>query len=362
MLSEGATVRGTYTVERLLGEGAFAEVYRVRHRFLGRQAMKVFRAPQMSLEETEELLAEPCLLSRIGHPNIVRVFEANLMDEHLGQRAYFTMEYVPGGTLHDFWQAHGAQLVPVTDALNIARQVCAGVAVAHAQDPPIVHRDIKPQNILIGYDEAGLRVRVSDFGLAKKVNPLTLLASARGTRAFKPPEFLSNVDSPESDVWAIGSTLYLLLTDRLPFPFDDKLPLSDASIWSQPLVPPSHYNALVNAKLDAILEHALQVKPAERYPNASAMLDALEGLTPDDLHTDIEATVATIVSPTPRDDTSAIDGSEVTNIVREAIRLSREVGRLGEAADYLEQTLNRWPSLRAEYEQLLRLWRRGITM
>ncbi|MDP2950556.1 MAG: serine/threonine-protein kinase [Chloroflexota bacterium] len=362
MIDEGTIIRGTYTVERLLGEGAFAEVYRVRHRFLGRQAMKVFRSQEMSLEETEELLAEPCLLSRIGHPNIVRVFEANLMDEELSSRAYFTMEYVAGGTLHDFWQAHAAEFVPLDVAIDVVRQVCRGVAVAHSQSPPIVHRDIKPHNILIGYDESGLRVRVSDFGLAKKVNPLTLLASARGTRAFKPPEFLSNVDSPAGDVWAIGSTLYMLLTDRLPFPAAGELAPSDTSIWKQPMIPASRLNTLVDAKLDAILQRALALRLADRFPDAAAMLDALETWRPAKQQAKGGCDADSMTSTTSKGDARSADHSEAAQMIGEAIRLSRQAGRLTEAADYLEQTINRQPSLRPEYEPLLRLWRRDVTM
>jgi serine/threonine protein kinase len=67
------------------------------------------------------------------------------------------------------------------------KQVCRGMALAHAEDPPIIHRDIKPHNILVGYEADGLRARISDFGLAKTVNPLTLLATAAGTLTFKPP-------------------------------------------------------------------------------------------------------------------------------------------------------------------------------
>ena len=78
LLVEGQKLRGTYEVERYLGEGAFAEVYRVRHRFLGRQAMKVFKMTGMSLQETEAMLDEAILLSRLGHPNIVRVFDEKM--------------------------------------------------------------------------------------------------------------------------------------------------------------------------------------------------------------------------------------------------------------------------------------------
>src|SRR5205823_7931133 len=84
LLEEGQTVRDTYEVERFLGGGAFAEVYRVKHRFLGRQAMKVFKRVGMNLEEIHEMLGEAILLSRIGHPNIVRVFDANVLEAAQG--------------------------------------------------------------------------------------------------------------------------------------------------------------------------------------------------------------------------------------------------------------------------------------
>ena len=98
------------------------------------------------------------------------------------------MENVSGGSLEKFWQSHGRQFIPVETAIDLTKQVCRGIAQAHRENPPIIHRDIKPQNILVGYEADGLRARVSDFGLAKKVNPLTLLATAAGTLAFKPPE------------------------------------------------------------------------------------------------------------------------------------------------------------------------------
>ena len=107
LLESGMTIRDTYEVERLLGEGAFAEVYRVRHRFLGRQAMKVLKQEVGSAEELVEMLGEAILLSGFEHPNIVRVFDANVLDTKQGTRGYFTMEYIPGGTLDKFWASFG---------------------------------------------------------------------------------------------------------------------------------------------------------------------------------------------------------------------------------------------------------------
>ena len=197
LLKENQIIRGTYEVERLLGVGAFAEVYRVKHRFLGRQAMKVFKSVGTTMEEIEVMMGEAIILSRMGHPNIIRVFDADVIETSWGTCGFFTMEYVAGGSLEQFWRSYGTQLVPVETTVDLIKQVCRGLSIAHRENPPIIHRDIKPANILVGYDADGLRARLSDFGLAKKVNPLTFLATARGTLAFKAPEAYSQqgVDS-----------------------------------------------------------------------------------------------------------------------------------------------------------------------
>jgi serine/threonine-protein kinase len=178
LLEEGQIIRDTYEVERYLAEGAFAEVYRVKHPYFGRQAMKVFKRTGMARAELEEMMAEAVMLSRLAHPNIVRVFDANTVMIDQKEHGYFTMENVPGGSLDKFWRSHGMQLVPVETTVDILKQVCRGLIVAHSADPPIIHRDIKPQNVLIGYEADGLRARISDFGLAKQVNKLTLFATA----------------------------------------------------------------------------------------------------------------------------------------------------------------------------------------
>lgn len=365
LLRDGQVIRGTYEVERFLGEGAFAEVYRVKHRFLGRQAMKVFKGPGMTLDEIERTLGEAIMLSRIGHPNIVRVFDADVVESSSGMYGFFTMEYVAGGSLEQFWHSHGDKFVPVETAAEIMRQVCRGLSVAHGEKPPVVHRDIKPQNILVGYDGAGLRVRVSDFGLAKQVNPLTLLASAKGTRCFKAPEAFRDYqsDSCAGDVWAMGSTLYLLLTDRLPFSNLDEVDF-DGRTFERPIIPASRLNIRVDQVLDQVLFKALALKPEERYPNAAAMLEALDrwsprpaggyGLTKSDVSSEMSKSVLGIHSPA--------DEQQARGMADRATRLAREAGRLNEAADLMEEAFNRWPELRGEYEYQLKLWRRGIAM
>jgi len=359
-------IRGTYEVERLLGEGAFGEVYRVRHRFLGRQAMKVFKAVGMSEEENEGLLAEARLLSAIGHPNIVRVFDANLLETPQGACGFFTMEYVAGGSLEQFWQSHGSTFVPLATTVEVILQACRGLAVAHLETPPVVHRDIKPQNLLVGYDATGIRVRVSDFGLAKRVNPLTLMASARGTRCFKSPEAFKdwNSDSCAGDVWALGCSLYLLLTDRLPFPQAADASFGDSRPFQEPPIPPSRLNILVDPVLERITLRALAVDPRNRYANARELLQELERWQPDAGSDKDKRRLESSAddSKTALGSVAAVSERTARDMARKALALARGSGRLAEAADLMEEAFNKWPELRDEYEYQLKLWRRGIAM
>jgi serine/threonine-protein kinase len=365
LLREGQVVRQTYEVEKFIGEGAFAEVYRVKHRFLGRQAMKVFKMAGMTREETEKMLGEAIILSRIAHPNIIKVFDADLVESTRGECAYFTMEYVAGGTLQDFWKSHGSSFVTIETTVELMKQVCRGLAVAHAEKPPIVHRDVKPQNILVGYDAGGLRARVTDFGLAKRVNPLTLLASARGTMRFKSPEVFQNPksDSCAGDVWALGCTLYLLLTDRLPYSDIDDEEFQHGSFASKPLAPPSSINLRGDKQLDAIVLKALNPKPKQRYADAQQMLAELERWKPSAKRAPAGKDAYTSdMSKTALGPLSTVNETEGHKLVDKAVKLARVHGKLTEAADLMEEALTKSPDLRERYESSLQLWRKGIVM
>jgi serine/threonine protein kinase len=363
ILSEGQNIRDTYEVERFLGEGAFAEVFRVRHRFLGRQAMKVFKGAGMTLPDIEDMLGEAIMLSKIGHPNIVRVFDANTVETPKGLYGYFTMENVPGGSLDKFWQSHGTEFVPLATTVDIIKQVCRGLSVAHREQPPIVHRDIKPQNILVGYETDGLRARVSDFGLAKRVNPLTLLATAAGTISFKPPEAFteSKGDSCAADVWAIGTTLYLLLTDQLPYKYPTDLGWGSKDLFKEEIRPASELNADVNAALDAIITRSLSFRPADRFQNAMEMLDALERWKPGHGAASSKQLPADVSKAALGSARSSPNQVMAEQMALQSIELKKQ-GRLSDAADVMEEAFNKWPDLRHKYAPQVRLWRCGISM
>lgn len=363
LLNEGDVI-GRCTVDRFLGDGAFAEVYLVRHRFFNRQAMKVFKL-HGTIEETELLLREPLLLSRIGHRNVIRVFDSDVIETQDGTRGYFTMEYFAGGSLQDFWRGYGNQFVPIEISVEIIKQVCQGLQVAHRDDPPIIHRDIKPQNILVGYDAAGLRACLSDFGLARQINPLMQKASARGTLCFKSPEtFVDPMsDSRAGDIWAVGVSLYLLLTDKFPFePPEGDCRNLDYKCFQRPLIPPSRHNIQVDATLDQITYRALAIKKEERYQTAQELLEDLESWRPRPItsltetrdNISSESSKSIFGAPTPADE------NKVREMIAQATQLARQSSKLPEAADLMEEALNKWPALREEYEPQLQLWRRGV--
>ena len=365
LLNDGEIIKDTYEIERFLGEGAFAEVYRVKHRFPGRQAMKVFKRTGITVGEIEKMLGEAIMLSRIGHPNIVRVFDANVFDSVKGLQGYFTMENVSGGSLEKFWHSHGTRLVPIETTIDLIKQVCRGLSVAHRHTPPIIHRDIKPQNILVGYETDGLRARISDFGLAKSVNPLTLLATAAGTPAFKPPEAFtaSKGDSCSADIWAIGTTLYLLLTDKLPFKMPSEFGWGNCAAIEDEFESPSLTNVDSNKALDEIVKKTLSFDPRNRYQNATELLDALEEWKPGHPSpTKKESRNETGWSKTALGHgPSSPDQERAESIVRQALLL-KEDGRLSEAADAMEEAFNKSPGLRNRYNNMVKLWRCGISM
>lgn len=217
----------------------------------------------------------------------------------------------------------------------------------------------------MGYETEGLRARIGDFGLAKTVNPLTLLATSAGTPAFKPPEAFSenNGDSCAADVWAIGTTLYLLLTDRLPFRLAKDWGWNKKNLVKERVRPASDINPNVNVSLDSIISKTLNFRAERRFQNASELLDALDSWKPG--FEAINKAVDVKESQTPKTalnvEHSSPDRSEAEKMAQKAIEL-KTLGELGQAADVMEEAFNKWPELRGKYAGHVKLWRCGISM
>ncbi len=278
-LRPGDLVRDTYVVERKLGDGAFGTVYRVRHRILGLQALKLFRSDTGI--EAGDLNQEALVLSRLLHPNIIRVFEANVLDGSGAPRPYMTMEYIDGGTLEDLLSRRVR--LDVADAVTIATQIALALSIGHRLNPPLVHRDVKPQNVLLA-DESDVRsIRLGDFGLARHLDPDSRMTRAAGTIHYLAPESTWGYHTEASDVYSAGVVLYRMLTGMFPFPFSKDLTHSTAAEARATLAearhgrpqPPSRFRLDLPRSLDSLVLAALEPEPGNRPRNGTELAQAL---------------------------------------------------------------------------------------
>jgi serine/threonine protein kinase len=208
---EGRILNGRYQLTSLLGVGGMASVYLADDRVLQRQVAVKVLSPVYAQDPSfvERFRREARTAARLSHPNIVAVFDSGSDAE----QHYLVMEYVPGQSLAELLARQG-RLAPQR-AAELAVEVCAALAAAHAQG--LVHRDIKPGNVLVGPNG---RVKVTDFGIAKAAVAATVTGSGMvlGTAAYLSPEQAQGgpVDA-RSDLYGLGCVLYELLTGTPPF-------------------------------------------------------------------------------------------------------------------------------------------------
>jgi eukaryotic-like serine/threonine-protein kinase len=269
---EGRILDDRYRLGSLLGVGGMAKVYLADDRVLERQvAVKVLSPPYAQDPMfVERFRREARAAARLSHPNIVAVFDSGSdAGEH-----YLVMEYVAGQSLAELLHRQG-RLTP-RRAAELAVEVCAALAAAHAQG--LVHRDVKPANVLVDADG---RVKVADFGIVKAAATATLTGTGTvlGTAAYLSPEQAQGgpVDA-RSDLYSLGCLLYELLCGTPPFGSGaDSPPVAVATRHlHQPPEPPSAHNPQVDAGLDAVVLTALAKEPAQRYQSAVELQDALE--------------------------------------------------------------------------------------
>ncbi|MCO4769010.1 MAG: tetratricopeptide repeat protein [Deltaproteobacteria bacterium] len=263
-LRVGTVVAARYVVEALLGAGGMAQVYRVRHARTGAEyALKVLHTPHPDLRR--RMLREVQLHGAVAHPNIVGAVDAL---EVQGQPS-LVLELVRGPALHE-WLAIARPTPPQIDA--IAPGLFAGLGAAH--DAGLVHRDVKPANVLLAPREGSLVPKIADFGIARHLASddvrLTRTGVAVGTPAYMAPEQVRDTHSVDAraDVWSLGCVLYELVTGQRAFGSEDAFVLLDAI--SRAAVPPPHTLApdAPSRWIEAI-GAALQVEPARRAANCT---------------------------------------------------------------------------------------------
>ena len=261
---------GRYELLSELGRGTSGVVYKVFDPKLDRLvALKILRPELTSLEESgvgfkERFHQEAVAAGRLTHPAIVAVHDVGEADG----RPFMVMEYIEGGTLADLLL--GGQPLPLADAVEIVLQVCAALDYAHRHG--VVHRDIKPRNILVGLGVT----KVTDFGTARILGAShTLTGTMLGTPAYMSPEMVrGQAADPRSDLFSVGVVLYETLTGVNPFNATD---LAAVLYRIVNLEAPSvrHHNTELPPALDRVLRRALAKEPEARYATATDFGNAL---------------------------------------------------------------------------------------
>jgi serine/threonine protein kinase len=257
-----------YRIVEKLGEGGMGKVYLAEDSELNRKVALKFLPPQFTedAEVNARFKHEARAAASLNHPNIITVYDVG---EHEGN-AFIAMEYIRGQSLRNLL---AKEELSTNKILDIATQICLGLSEAHQAG--IIHRDIKPDNILI--DAKGL-VKISDFGLAKSLGRtmLTQEGSTLGTLQYMSPEQLSgeNVDH-RSDIWSFGVVLYEMISGQLPFKEEYNAAITYAIVHQEP-EPLARYKTGVSEGLQHIIDKALDKDPETRYQNITDLLADLK--------------------------------------------------------------------------------------
>ncbi len=272
-LALGHLFAGRYRIESILGRGGMGVVYKATDAQLDETvAIKTLPGDVMtrSPEDLERFKREIRLARKITHRNVLRTY-----DYGEAEGVYFiSMEYVRGYTLNELMDEAESRQMPARASIGIARQICRGLQAAHEQG--IIHRDIKPQNVLI---DAKGEVKLMDFGVARMTETSEAMTQAGlivGTPHYMSPEQVQGKSlDPGSDVYAMGVLLYELLVGRRPFESTSLTGILTAHIMEKPQ-PPMELRSEVGRELNAIVMRCLEKNPSARYPDAGALLSDLD--------------------------------------------------------------------------------------
>lgn len=263
MLRPGVYLQNRYEVLEQVGSGGMSEVYKAKCHKLNRLvAVKVLKE-EFSNDGgfVSKFKMEAQAAARLSHPNIVNVYD--VIDE--GKLHYIVMELIEGVTLKGYIARK--ERLEAKESIGIAIQVAQGIAAAHEQG--IIHRDIKPQNVIISMDG---KVKVTDFGIARGVSTQTLTSAAMGSVHYISPEQArGGYSDNRSDIYSLGITMYEMLTGRVPYEGENTVAIALAHL-EEAMVPPSEYNPGIPVSLERIILKCTAKKPENRYGSANELI------------------------------------------------------------------------------------------
>lgn len=281
-LKAGEVLRGRYRIRRIIGQGGMGSIYLADDmRLEGRQcALKEVEhdrslSPDLAREAREQFQREATVLARLDHPNLPKVSDYF----SISNRDYLVMDYIPGKDLRSLMlEARQNNIfLPESDVLNWAAQLCDALMYLHSQEPPILHRDIKPGNMKV--TPSGL-LKLVDFGLVKVLASgevtITIL-QGQGTALYTPLEQYggdSGHTDVRSDIYAFGATLYHLLTNQAPADARDRF------LNPENLLPPRQINPDISPRTERAILWAMSLHPDERPENIEIFQKSLLGDRP----------------------------------------------------------------------------------
>jgi tRNA A-37 threonylcarbamoyl transferase component Bud32 len=264
---------GRYEVEKQLGAGAMAVVYKAVDPLIGRTvAIKTIKFDSsIGLEQEEmrqRLYREAQSAGNLGHPSIITIFDIG----EEGNVAYIAMEFIEGESLQE-WLARNS-IPPVPQTVSIIQQIASGLDYAAARG--IIHRDIKPANILLTAD---MRAKIADFGIAKfSTSKFTQTGAVMGTPAYMSPEQAMGATlDGRSDIFSLGVIFYEMLTGERPFTGTNSTTIIYKILHEEP-VPPQRLNVALNPAFDHIVGRMLAKDPNQRYQNCKELIGDLENM------------------------------------------------------------------------------------
>jgi hypothetical protein len=325
------TTLGRYLIDEVLGHGAMATVFRARDGQLGRTvAIKVMNmAIAARTDAGERFRREAQAVAALRHPGIVEVHDFAAATEH--DPAYIVAELIEGPTLRTFVDGRRGRILPEV-AVLIAAQIADALAVAHEKG--IVHRDVKPDNVMLEKRGLAARVVLTDFGVAHITGLETMTASGAlvGSPAYMSPEQARGHDvGPATDLWGVGVLLYQMVTGTLPFPGKEAFAVI-AAVARGTFKRASGVVAAVSPELDQVIARCLHPTPAERYASARALAQDLRALAK-------EAALGEELPALRRflDDPEGFESDLRPRIADAAVERARQHVRRGELARALNQ-------------------------
>jgi eukaryotic-like serine/threonine-protein kinase len=271
-MSTPTEVAGRYVIERRLGAGGMSTVFQANDTVLERPVAVKLLAEHLADDEAfvYRFRREALSAARLQHPNIVQVFDSG--QDPASERHYIVMEYVDGPSAADMLRER--KQLEVDETVQLVRDACHGLDYAHRAG--VVHRDVKPGNLLYA-EEMGL-TKLADFGIAKAAEQtrITQVGSVLGTAAYLSPEQARGEEAgPASDVYSLGVCAYQFLTGRLPHEYAS---LTELALKQQqdPVAPVTDYRPEVPPELDDAVRVALERDPEARYQTALEMAEAIE--------------------------------------------------------------------------------------